>query len=116
MEMFNRELKFVVDICKKCISEKLLRKNHTLEMFNKISFKKKSPVSFSETKCIIYNFNFDVATTNGPEAEEMTYYNFVIQKEHCFLRNIFDPDTLKKSKNMNSIGAYFQAYSLLRNF
>ena len=48
--------------------------------------------------------------TNEPELEELTYYDFVVQKEHCFLRNIFDPDNLKKSKSMDTIGAYFAAF------
>ena len=110
MEMFNYELKLVIDICKKWTSEKCLRKNNSLDMFSKINFKKKNPVDFYKTKYVICNFNIGVATTNELESEEMTYYDFVVQKEHCFLRNIFDQDNLKKSKNMDTIGVYFAAF------
>ena len=42
---------------------------------------------------------------------EMSYIDFTIRKEHAFLRNIYDPDELKISKNMATIEAYHAAFA-----
>ena len=78
-------------------------------MRSKQEYKKKNPVDFSSVKCAICNFNIALAATNGPFSQDMTYFNFVVQKENHFLRNILDPDELKLSKNIKNIEAYFIA-------
>ena len=92
------------------MTEKFMRKNATLDMCSKQQYKKKNPVNFSSTKDVICNFNIALATTNGPFPQDMTYFDFVAQKEHHFLRNVLDPDELKLSKNMKNIEAYFAAF------
>ena len=79
-------------------------------MFSKKNFKKQNLLDFFETKCVICNFNIGAAASNGPKATEMTYYDFIVQKEHCFLGNTFHPDTLKKPKSMSNIEAYFFSF------
>ena len=108
--MFNCELKFVIDICKKWSTEKFIRKNSALDMRSKQEYKKKNPVDFSSAKCAICNFNIALAANNEPFSQDMTYFSFVVQKEHHFLRNILDPDELKLSKNIKNIEAYFIAF------
>ena len=41
IKMFNFELKFVIDICKKCTNEKFLKKNLALDMLTIKEYKKK---------------------------------------------------------------------------
>ena len=79
MEMFNCELKFVIDICKKWMAEKFTRKNVTLGMRIKQEYKIKNPVYFSSTKCVICNFNIVLATTNGRFSQDMTCFDFVVK-------------------------------------
>ena len=110
MEMFDCELKFVIEICKKWMTEKFMRKKCHLDMRSKQEYKKKNPADFSSTKCVICNFNIALATTNGPFFQDMTYSDFVVKKEHHFLRNILDPDELKLSKNIRNIEVYFAAF------
>ena len=40
----------------------------------------------------------------------MTYFEFVGQKEHSFLRNIFDPDVISKSEQLKNIKSYYCAF------
>ena len=108
--MFNCELKFVVDICKIMVNEKFMRKNLTLDMRTKCQYKKKNPVDFSTTNCVICNFNLAFATSNGPFSQDMTYSDFVVHKEHNFLRNVLNPDDLKLCKNIENIKVYFTAF------
>ena len=111
IEMFDCELKFVIDICKKWMDEKFMRKNAALNMHSKQKYKKKNHVDFSSTKCATCNFNLGLATTKGTFVQDnMTYFAFVVQKEHHFLRNILDPDELKVLKNMKNIESYFSAF------
>ena len=111
IEMFNCELKFVIDVCKKWMDEKFMRKNAALKMHSKQKYKKKNHVDFSSTKCATCNFNLGLATTKGTFVQDnMTYFAFVVQKEHHFLRNILDPDELKVLKNMKNIESYFSAF------
>ena len=115
MEIFNCELKFVIDICKKWMTEKFMRKNGPLNMRSKQEYKRKNPVNISSTKRVIHNFNIALATTNGRFSQDMTYFDFVVQKEHHFLRNIRDLDKLKLSKNMKNIEVYFAAFEKFIN-
>ena len=87
-EMFSVELKFTIDgllksfsnICKSSFIELDILKNQKCE--------KTSSVNWSETKCIICSFKLSVGSSFGPNSEEMTIYDFVVKKEHLFLRNI----------------------------
>ena len=40
----------------------------------------------------------------------MSYIDFTIRKEHAFLRNIYDVEDLKKSKNISTIESYHEAF------
>ena len=95
------------------MNEKFLHKNLKLDMLTKKSKIKKNPVTWDETKCCLCNFNIGLGTSKGPKSEEMTYLDYVIKKEHCFIRNIFDPDHLSQSKNLKSFETYFESFKLL---
>ena len=87
-----------------------MRKNATLDMRSKQQYKRKNLVDFFSSKCVIYNFNIVLATSNGPCSQDMAYFDFVVRKEHHFLRNILDPDELKLSRNMKNIEVYLAAF------
>ena len=59
---------------------------------------------------MICNFNIALTTKNGPNSQEMTYFDFVVEEEHHFLRNIFETDELKLSKKLKNIEVYFDAF------
>ena len=42
----------------------------------------------------------------------MSYLDFLIRKEHAFIRNIFDEDDLKRPKNIANLKSYHEAMVL----
>ena len=46
------------------------------------------------------------AASNFPNEKITTFLDFVIEKEHSFIRNIFDHDKLKLSKNIETLEKY----------
>ena len=40
---------------------------------------------------------------NSIDSKEPTYYDFLMRKEHIFLRNIYDPEILQKFENLKNI-------------
>ena len=41
---------------------------------------------------------------------EITCLDFIIKKEHSFLRNIFDPETLSITENLKTVETYFDSF------
>ena len=67
----------------------------------------------ADTKCCICKFPLDVMPKGLKfEGNDMSYLDFLIQKEHAFIRNIFDEVELKKSKNLASLETYHSAMVL----
>ena len=110
IEMFSCELKFVIDNCKKRINEKFTRRYLELDLFRKQRFKRDSPIQWVETKCSICNFDLAVGASNGPHEEKMTYFDFVVKKEHSFITNIFDSDELSACYKIKTLKNYFKNF------
>ena len=62
--MFSSELKFVIDILKKCLSEKYYKLSKQLEFFTKQKFKRENPIDWEETNCVICGFHLSTAASN----------------------------------------------------
>ena len=74
-------------------------------MLTKQRFKRKNPINWEETNCVICGFWLPTAVSNFPCAKNAkfpTFLDFVIEKEHFFIRNIFDPEELSSSKNIET--------------
>ena len=60
-----------------------------------------------DTKCVICHFPMNVQTKGlSYDKNEMSYLDFLIRKEHAFIRNIFDESDLKKSRNIDTLENY----------
>ena len=81
-----------------------------------IEYGRRNPITV-ETKCCICNFPLDV-TPKGLKSEgnEMSYLDFLIKKEHAFIRNIFDENDLRKSKNIVTEKNISQGHDLIYTF
>ena len=82
--MFSCELKFTIDICKKWIDEKFSMRYLELGPSTKQRFKREKPIGAKRS------VQFAILTI--PHSENMTYFDFVVKKEHSFIRNVFDSD------------------------
>ena len=111
-EMFNIELKFACDILIKWFNFKIKSDRLPIPNILAIEYNRKNPIT-SETKCCICNFPLDVMPKGLKfEGNEMSYLDFLIEKEHAFIRNIFDEYDLKKSKNIVTEEKYYEAMLL----
>ena len=53
-----------------------------LDAMSKKHFEKENRTDWAEGKCVICDFPLTVGMLFGANADRMTYYNFVIRKEH----------------------------------
>ena len=88
--MFSTEINFAGDFLIKWFNKKFKSKNLELSNGIKRKYEIENPIDWIESRCCICKFplkinpkNFDATT------EQMSYADFVIFKEHKFLRNIF---------------------------
>ena len=114
--MFSCKLRFVIDICKKWVGEKFIRRylELDLDIFTKQRFRKNNPTRWRETKCSICNFDLAMGTSNDPNAEDnsLTYFDFVVRKEHSFVRKIFKPDELSACQQIKTLKKYYEKFKL----
>ena len=49
---------------------------------------------------------------NDPHAKNMTYFHFVLEKEHSFIRNVFGSDELCDGDEIKTLENYFDSFKL----
>ena len=108
--MFSCELKFVIDILKKWLSEKYFRRFKKLEFSTKQKFKRENLIDWEETNCVICGFRLPTAVSNFSNEKISTCLGFAMAKEHAFIRNIFDYDELKQSKSIETHEKYHETF------
>ena len=81
-----------------------------LIFLQKKKFKKENPINWDEKNCVICGFRLPTAASNFPNKKLSMYLDFVIAKEHAFIRNIFDHDKLKQSKSIKTYEKYHESF------
>ena len=109
VEMFNIELKFACDILNKWFQYKIKPNKMSISNIERINFNRNNPVT-TESKCCICKFRLDVMprSTNLKEKNEMSYIDFLVAKEHAFIRNIYDEIDPKNCKSLYSFQNYYE--------
>ena len=102
-EMFCTEIKFAVDCLLKWYHDKYDNLELTIESKNE--FEKKNPIDWQNGECVLCRFPLEANPTN-PQNEKMSYGDFIIKKEHMFLRNIFSKEELAKSSSINTFESF----------
>ena len=81
-------------------------------LLKKLHYEKNNLIDWENRKCVICNFPLEInAKGIYATAKEMSYLNFLIQKKHRFLRNIFGKSELKESAALESLNSYFDAFT-----
>ena len=106
-EMFCTEIKFATDCLLKWYYSKY--KNHELNFENKKQYERENPIDWENGQCVLCRFPLQ-ANPTSPQNEKMSYGDFVIKKEHMFLRNIFSKEELSKSPSINTFESYHQQF------
>ena len=102
--MFTTELIFAGDCLLKWFNKKYKSKNLELSNEKKRKYEVEFPIDWENGRCCLYKFpliinlmKFDVSLENMPRSD------FIILKEHKFLRNIFSEEDLLKTKALRNI-------------
>ena len=107
-EMFCTEIKFATDCLLKWYHNKY--KNTELSMVCKNNFERENPIDWQNGECVVCRFPLD-ATPTTIENEKMSYGDFIIKKEHMFLRNVFSKETLSKSIALETFESFHEHFS-----
>ena len=110
-EMFSTEIKFAGDCLIECFNKKVNSKN--LELSNKVKrkYEIENPIDWVEGRCCTCKFPLKINPTNfNTTAEQMSYADFVIFKEHKFLRNIFSERELSSTDSLKNMEQYHKCF------
>ena len=111
-EMFCAELKFASDCLMKWFNSKFKIGNMQSSNKAKRKYEVKNPINWETDCCCICTFSVEInPTTSDATKEKMSYSDFVIAKEHKFLRNIFSEDELSSSDALRNICSYHENFS-----
>ena len=107
-EMFSIELKFASD----CLLKWFYSKNKKIELSiqEKKDYEIKNPIDWENGICQICTFPLDVKPSEKVNSEKITYGDFIIQKEHKFLRNVLSNEDLQKSESIRSLESYHEKF------
>ena len=109
-EMFCTEIKFATDCLLKWYQNKY--KNVELSSFAKSEFEREHPIDWQNGECVVCRFSLDATpTTAAFQNEKMNYGDFIIKKEHMFLRNIFSKEELSKSIALNTFESFHKHFN-----
>lgn len=80
-------------------------------------FVKEYPIDPSKTCCCICGFLLDTETSHGHEKiEKITaYYDFSVQKEHLFIRNIYSKEDFLSMENLSTLQNYEKIGRFFKN-
>ena len=106
-EMFCTEIKFATNCFLKWYHSKY--KNLELSLQSKNEFEKENPIDWENGECVLCRFPLEANPTTC-ENEKMSYGDFIIKKEHMFLRNIFSEEELLKSSSIATFESFHKHF------
>ena len=109
--MFSTEIKFVGEFLIKWFNKKFKSKNLELSNGVKTKYEIENPIDWIEGRCCICKFSLKINPTNfDSTTEQMSYADFVIFKEHKFLRNIFSERELSSADSLKNMEQYHKRF------
>ena len=108
--MLSTELKFASDCLINWFNSKYKNENLQVSNNKKINYEIENPINWETDRCWICNFPLHINPTM-PNAlkEKMSYGDFIIEKKHKLLRNIF-------YETMTNLGCLFFQMRKKANF
>ena len=110
--MFSTELKFASDCLIKWFNLKFKKQNLELSNEKRRDYETENLIDWENDNCKICNFPLQVnPTTFDVEKEKMSYGDFIIKKEHKFLRNVFSEKELMSSAAIKNLQSFHENFS-----
>ena len=105
--MFSTAMKFATDCLLNWFNSKYKNKNLQLDIERKREYEIKNPINWQTDKCWICNFPLQINRTKpNASKDQISYGDFIIEKEHKFLRNIFSKKELESSEAIKNIESF----------
>ena len=105
-ELFSVELKFTIDTLNDWFSNTIKPKFLELNDIKKQMFIKENPPVSSKTTCCVCGFLLDTQACR----EHKRWYDFIVQREHLFIRNIYTEDELGKMETTKDLCNYYDSF------
>ena len=119
-EMFSFELKIVADCLLKWFNAKITSNHLELNGDVKLKYEIEHSIDWQRQRCCICTLPFEINSTQfDADKETMSYTDFIIFKEHKFLKNISSDqeratsDSIKILKNFHAAFSKFPKISIL---
>ena len=111
-ETFLVELKFTIDTLIKWFHATFKSRFLELSDFSKRAFLERSPLDFSKPTCSNCGFMLSVSAREGPEKtlNLMTWYDFTVQQEYLFLKNIYNAEDFEKIENLKTLEDFYDVF------
>ena len=111
-KMFSTELKFASECLIKWFNVKY--KNENLQLSNDVKrkYEIEHPINWEIDRCCICTFPIGINPTMSTATKDtMSYTDFIIFKEHKFLRNIFSEEELSTTTALKNLETYHKFFS-----
>ena len=109
-EMFSTELEFASDCLINWFNSKYKNENLQLSNDRKRNYEIENPINWETDKCWIYNFPLHINPTMPNALKEKMSYDFIIEKEYKFLRNIFSKEEFTSSDAIKNIEFFMNIF------
>ena len=107
-ELFSVELKSTIDTLNKSFSTIIKAKCLEEADIEKQTFIKENLLIPSKTSCYIFGILLDVE----PCGEHDRWFNFLVETEHLFIRNIYIEDDLEQMENVKNTCNYYASFEI----
>ena len=106
-EMFSIEIRFATNCLLSWFHNKY--RNEEVDIELKMQYQKENPIDWENGRCVLCTFPLEANLTNH-QNENMSYGDFVVKKEHMFLRNIFSKEQLSKSLAISTFESFHKHF------
>ena len=104
-------MKFATDCLLNWFNSKYKNENLQLNIERKREYEIKNPINWQTDKCWICDFPLHInPTMANVSKDKMSYGDFIIEKEHKFLRNIFSKKELERSDAIKNIESFHEHF------
>ena len=111
-EMFSTEIKFASECLLNWFNAKFKKENLQLSKEVKKKYEIEHPINWEKDKCCICTFPIGInPTMSNATKETMSYTDFIIFKEHKFLRNIFSKEELEMTNSLKNLEVFHKHFS-----
>ena len=107
-ELFSVELKSTIDTLNKSFSTIIKPKCLEEADIEKQTFIKENLLIPSKTSCYIFGILLDVE----PCGEHDRWFDFIVETEHLFIRNIYIEDDLEQMENVKNTCNYYASFEI----